>query len=205
MNRTLHTVNRMNFKIATWIFCITILLISVYTAFNLNSAKAQVDNWKKYSDPAQKFNFLYPYNWAIKITHDNITGTTEVILENPNSTRAQVSILYNPNEPTLSSKTGKPVVPSRALTNLENEISVDYVFFNRPGKFPHKYSISNQQSASDVVDYEKSEGKPGKMLIVFAKINDKDSLVLTYSDSKRLFYKNLSNISQIIKSISILE
>ena len=205
MNRTLHTVNRMNFKIATWIFCITILLISVYTAFNLNSAKLQVDNWKKYSDPAQKFNFLYPYNWAIKITHDNITGTTEVILENPNSTRAQVSILYNPNEPTLSSKTGKPVVPSRALTNLENEISVDYVFFNRTGKFPHKYSISNQQSASDVVDYEKSEGKPGKMLIVFAKINDKDSLVLTYSDSKRLFYKNLSNISQIIKSISILE
>jgi len=195
----------MNFKIATRIFCVTILLLSVYTAINLNSAKAQVDNWKKYSDPAQKFNFLYPYNWAIKITHDNITGTTEVILKNPNSTRAQVSILYNPNEPTLSSKTGKPVVPSRALTNLENEISVDYVFFNSTGKFPHKYSISNQQSASDVVDYEKSKGKPGKMLIVFAKINDKDSLILTYSDSKRQFYKNLSNVSQIIKSISILE
>ena len=118
----------MNFKIATWIFCITILLISVYTAFNLNSAKAQVDNWKKYSDPAQKFNFLYPYNWAIKITHDNITGTTEVILENPNSTRAQVSILYNPNEPTLSSKTGKPVVPSRALTNLENGMGCFIMF-----------------------------------------------------------------------------
>jgi len=35
------------------------------------------------------------------------------------------------------------------------------VFFNSTGKFPHKYSISNRQSASDVVDYEKSEGKPG--------------------------------------------
>ena len=124
---------------------------------------------------------------------------------NPNSTRAQISILYNPNEPTLSSKTGKPVVPSRALTNLENEISVDYVFFNSTGKFRHKYSISDLQSASDLIDYEKSKGKPGKMLIVFAKVNDKDSLIFTYSDSKRLFYKNLSNVSQIIKSIAILE
>ena len=164
-----------------------------------------MDNWKKYSDSDQKFNFLYPPNWAIKIIHDNITGTTEVILENPNSTRAQVSILYNPNEPTLSSKTGKPVVPSRALTNLENEISVDYIFFNSTAKFPHKYVISDHQSASDIVDYEKNKGKPGKMLIVFAKVNDKDSLIFTYTDSKRLFYKNLSNVSQIIKSIAILE
>ena len=94
---------------------------------------------------------------------------------------------------------------SRVLTNLENEISVDYVFFNSTGKFPHKYSISDRQSASDVVDYEKSQGKPGKMLIVFAKVNDKDSLIVTYSESKRLFYKNLSNVSQIINSIAVLE
>ena len=195
----------MNFKIATWIFCISLLLFSVYSAIHLNSTKAQIDNWKKYSDNSQKFNFLYPPNWIIKRTHDNITGTTEVILENPNSTRAHVSVLYNPNEPTLNSKTGKPVIPSRALTNLENEISVDYLFFNSTGKFPHKYSISDHQSASDIVDYEKSNNKPGKMLIVFAKINEKDSLIFTYSESKRLFYKNLSDISQIIKSIAILE
>jgi hypothetical protein len=92
----------------------------------------------------------------------------------------------------------------KLLTNLEKEISVDHVSFNSTGKFPHKYSISNRQSASDVIDYEKSEGKPGKMLIVFAKVNDKDSLIFTYSESKRLFYKNLFNISQIIKSISFL-
>ena len=72
-------------------------------------------------------------------------------------------------------------------------------------KFPHKYVISDRQSASDIVDYEKNKGKPGKMLIVFAKVNDKDSLIFTYTDSKRLFYKNLSNVSQIIKSIAILE
>ncbi|MGA7142685.1 MAG: hypothetical protein WBX29_11810, partial [Nitrososphaeraceae archaeon] len=70
---------------------------------------------------------------------------------------------------------------------------------------PHKYSISDHQSASDVIDYEKSEGKAGKMLIVFAKVNDTDSLIFTYTESKRQFYKNLSNISQIIKSIAILE
>ena len=195
----------MNFKIAIWIFCISLLLFSICSAIHLNSAKAQIDNWKKYSHSGQKFNFLYPPNWVIKTTHDNITGTTEVILENPNSTRGQISILYNPNEPTLNSKTGKPVVPSRALTNLENEISVDYLFFNGTGKFPHKYSISDLQSASDVVDYEKSKNKSGKMLIVFAKVNDKDSLIFTYSESKRLFYKNLSDVSQIIKSIAILE
>jgi len=40
---------------------------------------------------------------------------------------------------------------------------------------------------------------------VFAKVNDKDSLTFTYSESKRLFYKNLSNVSLIIKSIAILE
>ena len=195
----------MSFKIVTWIFCITILLFSIYSTIHLNSATAQIGNWKKYSNDAIKFKFFYPPNWSIKTTHDNITGTTEVILVNPNSTRSQISILYNPNEPTLDSKTGKPVVPSRALTNLEKEISVDYVFFNSTGKFPHKYSISHYQSASDVIDYEKSEGKSGKMLIVFAKVNDTDSLIFTYTESKRQFYKNLSNISQIIKSIAILE
>ena len=195
----------MNFMITTWIFCITISLFSAYSTINLNSAIAQIDNWKKYSDSSQKFNFLYPPNWEIKTTHDNITGTTEVVLANPNSTREHVSVLYNPNEPTLNSKTGKPIVPSRALTKLENEISVDYAFFNSTGKFPHKYIISDHQSASEVVDYENREGKPGKMLIVFAKVNDKDSLIFTYTDSKRLFYKNLSDISQIIKSLAILE
>ena len=195
----------MSFKIVTWVFCIIILLFSIYSTIHLNSGTAQIGNWKKYSNDAIKFKFFYPPNWSIKTTHDNITGTTEVIVVNPNSTRAEISILYNPNEPTLDSKTGKPVVPSRALTNLEKEISVDYVFFNSTGKFPHRYSISDHQSASDVIDYEKSKGKSGKMLIVFAKVNDKDALIFTYTESKRQFYKNLSNISQIIKSIAILE
>jgi len=115
----------------------------------------------------------------------------------------KVSVLYDPNDPLLYSKTGKPVVPSRALTNLESQISTDY-FFNSTGKFPHKYSVQGYESASDMVDYELNEGKPGKMLIVLAKITDKDSLVFSYSESKRTFYKSLSNASQIIKSISIL-
>jgi len=115
----------------------------------------------------------------------------------------KVLVLYSPNDPLLYSKTGKPVVPSRALTNLESQISTDY-FFNSTGKFPHKYSVQGYESASDMVDYELNEGKPGKMLIVLAKITDKDSLVFSYSESKRTFYKSLSNASQIIKSISIL-
>ncbi|MEP6577102.1 MAG: PsbP-related protein [Nitrososphaerota archaeon] len=165
-----------------------IILFLVYSR-HLNSVNAQSISWKKYSDPGQKFSFLYPASWLIKSMHDNITGTTNVILENPNSSRAQVSILYNPNEALLISKTGKEVLPSRALTNMEKEIGDDFIFFNSTGKFPHKYSIQKYQSASDVVDYEKSEGKPGKMLIVFTKVNDKDSFVITYSDSKRLFTK----------------
>ena len=114
-------------------------------------------------------------------------------------------MLYNPNEELLKSETGKPVIPPRALTNMEKEMSADYIFFNSTGQFRHKYLIQDYPSASDVVDYEKSNGKLGKMLIVFAKVNDKDSLTFTYSESKRLFYKNLFNISQIVKSIAILE
>jgi hypothetical protein len=117
----------------------------------------------------------------------------------------KVLVLYSPKDPLLYSKTGKPVVPSRALTNLENEISTDYFFFNSTGKFPHKYLVQGYESASDIVDYEWSEGKPDKMLIVLAKLTDKDSLVFSYSESKRTFYKSLSNASQIIKSISILK
>jgi hypothetical protein len=84
----------------------------------------------------------------------------------------KVLVLYSPNDPLLYSKTGKPVVPSRALTNLESQISADY-FFNSTGKFPHEYLVQGYESASDIVDYEWSEGKPGKMLIVLAKITDR--------------------------------
>lgn len=191
-------------KIFMWILCISILLFSVYS-HHLNSTTAQSISWKKYSDPGKKFSFLYPASWLMKSTHDNITGTTEVVLENPNSIRAKVSVLYNPDEQLLKSKTGKPVIPSRALANMEREMSVDHIFFNSTGQFPHKYAIQDYPSASDVVDYEKSKGKIGKMLIVFAKVNDKDSLTFTYSENKKLFYKNLSNISQIVKTVAVLE
>jgi len=183
---------------------IAILIFSIYSISHLQLGNAQIENWKRYYDPDQKFTFLHPPNWVVKNTHDNISGYTEVILINPNSTRMKVSVLYNPNDPLLYSKTGKPVVPSRALRNLESQISTEYFFFNSTGKFPHKYSVQGYESASDMVDYEVSEGKPGKMLIVLAKITDKDSLVFSYSESKRTFYRSLSNASQIIKSISIL-
>jgi hypothetical protein len=183
---------------------IAFLIFSIYSISQLHIGNAQIENWKRYYDPGQKFSFLHPPNWVVNTTHDDISGYTEVILINPNSTRMKVSVFYNPNDPLLSSKTGKPVVPSRALRNLESQISTDYFFFNSTGKFPHKYSVLGYESASDMVDYEVSEGKPGKMLIVLAKITDKDSLVFSYSESKRTFYRSLSNSSQIIKSISIL-
>jgi len=128
-----------------------------------------------------------------------------VLLDTHNSSRAIVSMLYNPNEELLKSGTGKPVIPPRALTSMEKEMSADYIFFNSTGQFRHKYSIQDYPSASDVIDYEKSKGKLSKMLIGFAKVNDKDSLTFTYSESKRLFYKNLFNISQIVKSVGILD
>ncbi|HEY9491522.1 MAG TPA: hypothetical protein VIP56_06005, partial [Nitrososphaeraceae archaeon] len=74
---------------------------------------------------------------------------------------------------------------------------------NSTGKFPHKYVVRGHNSASDLIDYEKINGQPGKMLIVLAKVTDQDSLVFTYSESKRLFYKSLSNVSQIVNSISV--
>jgi hypothetical protein len=177
----------------------------LFSFSNIQLAKAQIPGWKKYYDAGHKFNFNYPSNWQVKSSHDKITGSSEVILSKPNSTRTQVSILYNPNDTLLfNSKTGKPTVLPKALTNLEKQISTDYIFFNATGKFPHKYRIQNHLSASEIVDFEKSAGKPGKMLIVLSKASDKDSCTVTYSESKRLFYKNLSDVSGIIKSIQIM-
>jgi hypothetical protein len=194
----------MIFKTTIRILPISILIFSIYSISHLHLGNAQIENWKRYSDPGQKFTFLYPPNWVVNSTrHSDINGFTEVILTNPNSTRMKVSLFYTPKDSLLDSNTGKPVVPSRALATLEDQIAVDYFYFNSTGKFPHKYSIQNQSSASDMIDFEKIEGQPGKMLIVLAKINDKDTLVFSFSESKRTFYKTLSNASQIIKSISI--
>ena len=189
-------------KTSIRILPISILIFSIYSISHLQLGNAQIENWKRY--PGQKFTFLYPPTWVVNSTrHDNINGFTEVILTNPNSTRMKVSVIYTPKDSLLESNTGKPVVPSRALATYEDQISVDYSFFNSTGKFPHKYSIQNYSSASDIIDFEKIKGQPGKMLCVLAKINDKDTLVFSLSDSKRTFYKSLSNVSQIIKSISI--
>jgi hypothetical protein len=195
----------MIFKTGISILPISILFFSIYSISHLQLGNAQIENWKRYNDPGQKFTFLYPPNWVVNSTrHNDINGFTEVILTNPNSTRMKVSLFYTTKDSLLDSNTGKPVVPSRALATLEDQIAVDYFYFNSTGKFPHKYSIQNHSSASDMIDFEKIEGQPGKMLIVLAKINDKDTLMLSFSESKRTFYKTLSNASQIIKSISIL-
>ena len=112
----------MNRKVFMWIFCISILLFSVCSNY-LNSTTAQSIGWKKYSDPGKKFSFLYPTSWSMKSTHDNVTGTIEVVLENPNTSRLKVSVLYNPNEELLKSQTGNPVIPPKALTKMEKEMS----------------------------------------------------------------------------------
>ena len=179
------------------------MISSSYVFGSIYSAHAQVDNLKKYIDPGQKFMLLYPDHWFSGDTHDNVTGTTELKLRDPNSSRLTISVLYSPNDPLFHSKTGKAIVPVRALKNFENEISLDYIFFNSTGKFPHKYCIQGFVCASDVVDYMTSEGRPGKMLLVLVKINENDLLIFSFSDSKRTFYKSLTNASQILGSTTI--
>jgi hypothetical protein len=192
------------FKTGIKILPTAILIFSIYSVSHLQLGNAQVENWKRYNDPGQKFTFLYPPTWVVNsTTHNDINGFTEVIVTNPNSTRMKVSVIYDPSDSLLYSDTGKLVVPSRALANFEDQISVDYFFFNSTGKFPHKYSIQNHPSASDMVEFEKIKGQAGKMLIVLGKITEQDTLTFLFSDSKRTFYKSLSNASQIIKSISV--
>jgi hypothetical protein len=192
------------FKTGIKILPTAILIFFIYSVSHLQLGNAQVENWKRYNDPGQKFTFLYPPTWVVNsTTHNDINGFTEVIVTNPNSTRMKVSVIYDPSDSLLYSDTGKPVVPSRALANFEDQISVDYFFFNSTGKFPHKYSIQNHPSASDMVEFEKIKGQGGKMLIVLGKITEQDTLTFLFSDSKRTFYKSLSNASQIIKSISV--
>ena len=193
----------MTFAIIFRTLFISLLVLSIYSISHLEVGNAQVQNWKRYDDPGKKFTFLHPPNWVVNTRHSDTSGFTEVTLMNPNSTKMKVSVIFTPKDALLDSNTNKPVVPSRALANLSEEISADYIFFNSTGKFPHKYSIQNYESASNLIDYEKIKGQPGKMLIVLAKLTDEDSLVFTYSESKRAFYKSLSNSSQIVKSISI--
>jgi len=185
------------------ILFIFILLFSIYPITHLPVSTRQLSTWNRYYDPGKKFSFSHPPNWNVTTRHVDTSGFTEVTLTNPDSDRMKVSIVYTPQDAFLDSNTDRPALASRALTNLEAEMNADYLFFNSTGKFPHKYSIQAYESASDIVDYEKIEGQPGRMLIVLARVTDDDSLVFIYSESKRAFYKNLSNASQIIKSISI--
>jgi len=131
----------MIFRTGIRILSISILIFSIYSTSHLQLGNAQIENWKRYYDPGKKFSFLYPPNWVVNSTHNDITGFTEAILTNPNSTRTKVSVIYDPNDSLLDSNAGKPVLPSKALTNLEEQLSVDYLFFNSTGKFPHKYLI----------------------------------------------------------------
>ena len=194
----------MTLKTRFTILFISILVFVICSTNQLQLGNGQIESWKKYDDPDKRFTFSHPPNWVVITTHIDASGFTEVTLTNPNSTRMKVSVVYTPKDSFLDSNTGKPVLASRALTNLEEEISADYIFFNSTGKFPHKCVVRGYNSASDLIDYEKIKGQQGRMLIVLAKVTDQDSLVFTYSESKRLFYKSLSNASQIINSVSIL-
>jgi len=177
-------------------------MCSLQSPHVLELANAQTQNWKSFNDPGQKFTFLYPPTWIANSTHNNVNGYTEAILVNPNSSRMKVSIIYTPKDSSLFSDSGKPVVLSSALEELMDQISVDYLFFNSTGKFPHKYSIQNHPSVSVVIDYEKVAGRTGKMLLIFSKVSDTDSLQFTYMESKRLFYKELPVVSMVIKSVT---
>ena len=193
----------MTLKTQFKIFSISALIFVICSTSQLQSGNGQIESWKKYDDPGKRFTFLYPPNWVVNTNHIDASGFTEVTLTNPNSTRMKVSVVYTSKDAFLDSNTGKPVLASRALTDLEEEISADYIFFNSTGKFPHKYVVRGYNSASDLIDYEKIEGQPGRMLIVLAKVTDQDSLLFTYSESNRLFYKSLSNASQIVNSIFV--
>ena len=186
----------MTLKTRLKIFSISVLIFVICSTSQLQLGNGQIESWKKYDDPGKRFTFLYPPNWVANTNHIDASGFTEVTLTNPNSTRMKVSVVYTSKDSFLDSNTGKPVLASRALTDLEEE-------FNSTGKFPHKYVVRGYNSASDLIDYEKIEGQPGRMLIVLAKVTDQDSLLFTYSESKRLFYKSLSNASQIVNSISV--
>ncbi|MGA9941739.1 MAG: hypothetical protein WBP88_07060 [Nitrososphaeraceae archaeon] len=79
---------------------------------------------KMYFDPGQKFSLVYPAHWFARGTHDSITGTTEIKLSDPDSTRLSISVLYSPNDPLFHSKTGKSVVPARASKILKMKLAL---------------------------------------------------------------------------------
>lgn len=187
------------------LLCAVVLILFAFTISSAQFANAQTENWKKYEDPGKRFSFWYPPTCMLNSTHNDANGYTEVSLTNPNSSRMKVSLIYTPKDSSLRSEADKPVLLSSGLEDLQNQMSVDYYNFNSTGKFHHKYSIQNQSSASDVVDFEKIKGRPGKMLLIYSKASDTDSLLFTYTESKRSFYKGLDMVSPIIKSVSVIK
>ena len=121
------------------------MIFSVYSISESQLGHAQTENWKKYNDPGQKFTFLYPPDWVVNGTrHNNVNGYTEVTLTNPNSTRMKVSVIYNPKDSSLDPSNGKPVVLSKALADLEDQlvwtISTSTVPVNSLTNIPFKTS-----------------------------------------------------------------
>ena len=167
-------------------------------------AHAQIDDSKKYIDSWPEIYASIPQPSGCCSTYDNVTGTTELKLRDPNSTRLSISVLYSPNDPLFHSKTSKDIVPVRALKNFENEISLDYVFFNRGPANSHTNIVFKDLYVlvmSLIIRQVKIEA--GKMLLEPVKINEKDLMMFSFSDSKRTFYKSLSSASQILGSIRI--
>jgi len=184
------------------VFGIFIIFGLIFCLLGFQYSFGQASNWDRYADPGSKFSFSHPHTWTVNSSHIESNGVTEVTLSNSNFTRMKISIIYTPKDASLHSNSGKPVVLSRALTILEEDIGQDYLFFNSTGKFPHKYSVQGHEAASDLIDYEKNQGQPGKMLLVLTRASGDDTLLFIYTDSKRSFFKNLSTASQIIKSLS---
>lgn len=177
------------------------LILSIYSVCSIQSSNAQTANWERYDD--NRFSFSYPPEWNINGTRHYDNGVTETILTNPNSSRMKVSLVYNPKDSSLNSQGGRPVTLTNVLKVIEDQIAVDYINFSSTGKFPHRYSIQNHPSISDVVDYEKVKGRSGKMLLLYSKVSDTDTLQFTYAESKRSFYKQLPIVSTVIKSVII--
>lgn len=175
------------------------LILSIYSVGSLQASTGQVQYWQKYTDPGGKFTFLHPPDWIVNKSRNNLGESIDIT--NPESNRTKITVRYIVNDNTLQKQF---VNPAKELEYLEEEIGVDFSSFNSTGKFPHKYTIQGFPTAGDVLEYS-IKGRVSKMLNVFAVIHGTDSFLFSYSNSNRLFYKNIANVSQIINSVTILK
>jgi hypothetical protein len=183
---------------------LSIIWFVVFPYFQASYGQAELEGWKTYVDPEKKFTLFYPPDWIAK-GKANFLSPIDLTLTNPKFERPfEITIAYTLNESSLINVTQHTTAENN-LRRIEDQMKPSYQEYNIVTKNPENYSIYGFPTASDVADYKKHSGEAGRVLNVDAIINNKDSVLFSYFNNVKNFYRQLPIIKSMISSIITLK